>query len=517
MQSKADLTCLVIEADELLRDFLQEYLTRNGARTTVTQDIEEGAVAARLSSFDLVLVEETPGGESPAILRKLMHACPDSRVVVIASIGSLESSVHAFRNGAYDYLTKPIGSEELRRLLARVRSESSAAAAAPKQSEKAPAVPAGKAAQGKGNGSHGPASGSASGSAAGSASGDEAESIIGSSAVIHEVRQLVRIAARSDATVLISGETGTGKELVSRAIHNQSERHDDPFLSLNCAALPESLFESELFGHEKGAFTGAIQARKGRFERAGSGTILLDEISEVSLGLQSKLLRVLQEREFERIGSTTTERLNARVLATTNRDLAVEIKNERFRSDLYYRLSVFPIHLPPLRERGQDILELAAHFLAQFADRNESAAPRTLSEAAQAKLLAYSWPGNVRQLHNCLERACLLATSERILAQDLAIAGADPVSEDAGTGILENPKSVLEKMEEELLLRAIQECGGNRTEAARRLGITTRTLRNKLHRMGKMGFMKGEDVSGKPVPSSFTPLDSETFARSLTT
>ncbi len=508
MQSKADLTCLVIEADELLRDFLQEYLTRNGARTTVTPDLEEGAVAARLSSFDLILVEETPGGESTALMRKLMQSCSDSRVVVIASIGSLESSVHAFRNGAYDYLTKPIGSEELRRLLARVRSESAAAATAEKPDAKVAASPAGSAGNGLGR--------STGGSAPAPVAGSESESIIGSSAVIHEVRQLVRIAARSDATVLISGETGTGKELVSRSIHDQSDRSNDPFLSLNCAALPESLFESELFGHEKGAFTGAIQARKGRFERAGSGTILLDEISEVSLGLQSKLLRVLQEREFERIGSTTTERLNARVLATTNRDLATEIKNERFRSDLYYRLSVFPIHLPPLRERGQDILELATHFLAQFAARNESAPPRTLSEAAQAKLLAYSWPGNVRQLHNCLERACLLATSDRILAQDLAIAGADPVREDGG-GILENPKSVLEKMEEELLLRAIQECAGNRTEAARRLGITTRTLRNKLHRMGKMGFMKGEDISGKPVPSSFTPMDSESFARSLTT
>ncbi|HPC48267.1 MAG TPA: sigma 54-interacting transcriptional regulator, partial [Deltaproteobacteria bacterium] len=308
------------------------------------------------------------------------------------------------------------------------------------------------------------------------------EDIVGNSKSMKEVFGLVSQVADSNTTVLIHGETGTGKELVAKAIHRKSPRSQAPFVEVNCAAMPDTLLESELFGHERGAFTGASQRRRGRFEEANGGTIFLDEVGELSSVAQAKLLRVIQERQFQPLGSNTTIRVNVRIIAATNRDLLQDVESGNFRSDLYYRLNVFPIYLPPLRERGGDILLLADHFVEKYA-RQLGKRIKRISTPAIDMLLAYHWPGNVRELENCIERAVLLAGGDTIdgihLPPSLQMKTVLPEKKHHG-----KLESLVGSFERSLIVDALKDAKGNQSEAARLLGTTKRIIQYKIARYG---------------------------------
>ncbi|SPE62321.1 Transcriptional regulatory protein FlbD (fragment) [Verrucomicrobia bacterium] len=322
--------------------------------------------------------------------------------------------------------------------------------------------------------------------------GEDTRQLLGRSEAMEEVRRLVRQVARTQATVLIQGESGTGKELVARALHFESPRASAPLIRVNCAAVPENLIESEFFGHEKGAFTGALNKREGRFELAHGGTILLDEISEVSTAVQAKLLRVLQEREFERVGGSRTIKVDVRVLATTNRRLEQNVERKEFREDLFFRLNVVPIHLPPLREHREDILFLAEKFLV-LAARKHGCAAHHISEDCAAVLMHHAWPGNVRELQNVIERAVILAGESRCIEPPhlclTGVQGAQALSCETSRVSFLAPEAsakpnsfpTLQEVEKRHILAALELCGNNRTQSAKRLGISVRTLRNKLN------------------------------------
>ncbi len=290
--------------------------------------------------------------------------------------------------------------------------------------------------------------------------------------------------ARSSATVLITGESGTGKELLARYLHDQSPRRDQPYVRVNCAALSDGLVESELFGHERGAFTGALEARRGRLEAAAGGTLFLDEISEVSKRVQAKLLRVLEEEEYERVGSSDTRRLDARVIAASNRDLGRGVRHRRFRTDLYYRLNVLRLHVPPLRERREDIPPLVQHFVTRF--RGDGVvAIRGVTKQSMQRLCDHDWPGNIRELRNIVQRACVLADEPLLAIEEL------PKLPDPPTAPAADPDQFgalrLDEIERQVILSRLRRCGGNKTAAAAELGVTSRTLRNKLQRYRRLG------------------------------
>jgi len=318
----------------------------------------------------------------------------------------------------------------------------------------------------------------------------DADCMIAEDPAMVSVRELLRRVAGSGATVMISGESGCGKEVVARFVHRQSDRAEQPFVAINCAAIPESMLESMLFGYEKGAYTGAHQTRAGKFEHANGGTLLLDEISEMDLGLQAKLLRVLQEKEVERLGGSTLIPLDVRVLATTNRDLREEVARGRFREDLYYRLNVFPVHVPPLRERRQDILPLATHLLQRHAEDR----CLQLAREAELKLLAHDWHGNVRELENCMQRAAILTQGNLVTEQNIFFEDAMRVEpqappqvaaeEHGGDSLLNGG---LKDRERQLIVNALQSVGGRRKDAAEILGISPRTLRYKLAKLKEQG------------------------------
>lgn len=313
-----------------------------------------------------------------------------------------------------------------------------------------------------------------------------------------EMLRILELAARvapSRSTVLIQGESGTGKEVIARFIHEKSGRSSGPFVAVNCAALPETLLESELFGHEKGAFTGAIGRKKGKFELAGGGTLLLDEISEMAVSVQAKLLRVLQQREVDRVGGSAPVTVDVRVLATTNRDLETEVKEGRFRKDLFYRLNVVPLHIPPLRKRQEDIGPLAEHFLEETALLNHIPA-KTLSPEAEARLRRMPWPGNVRELENLMERAMLLVDGEQVEPFDLDfLAGLGADTENEPAEAIDGPLLPLREMEKQMIFRALDDHQGNRMRASKVLGISVRTLRNKLNEYQRES---GEETSSAP-------------------
>jgi Nif-specific regulatory protein len=306
--------------------------------------------------------------------------------------------------------------------------------------------------------------------------------IIGHSKIMQDVFALVSQVADSKTTVLITGETGTGKELIAQAIHMNSSRKKGPFVQVNCAAIPDTLIESELFGHEKGAFTGALQQRRGRFEEANNGTIFLDEVGELSAAAQVKLLRVLQEKSFQPLGSSRVVRVNVRIIAATNRDLEQDIEASHFRADLYYRLNVFPIYMPPLRDRGSDIILLADHFVLKYA-REMGKDVRNISNAAIEAFLAHKWPGNVRELENCIERAILLTNSDTIdiihLPPSLQVRGSNGDKKDSG-----KLSSLVEAQERALIIDMLETTGGNQTQAAKMLGTTKRVIQYKISKLG---------------------------------
>jgi DNA-binding NtrC family response regulator len=466
---------LVVDDEPLMREFLGETLTRQRYRVKVVGDGEEALSLLKRDRYALVLSDlRMPERDGLSLLRAAREVSPETRFVIMTGYATIDNAVEAMKLGAADYLTKPFSADQAEELVRRVLEESGNA-----DPDNGAGVPA------------------------------PVRVLVGDSPQMQEVRSLIRLAASTGATVLVTGETGTGKELVARAIHEQSTRSSRPLVRVNCAAVPESLFESELFGHERGAFTGAIRQKKGRFELAHGGTLLMDEVSEMVKGLQAKLLRVLQEKEYERVGGTSTLRADVRVIATTNKDLAQEIRDGRFRSDLYYRLSVFPIEVPPLRERMSDVPQLVEHFLRLHCERN-GLGPKELSAEAMESLHFCGWPGNVRQLENSLERAAILARGPVIGPECFPSLNDTSLDSDVLPGQGQMPAGQsLKEMERTLLLRTLTEVGGNRSLAASRLGISTRTLRNKLHEMGRMDFLKSgpepggvvDEDGGKNLPS----------------
>jgi len=446
-------TVLIVDDDAALREGLAETLTDLGHAARMASSGRE-ALAMLSDEIDAVLLDlRMPGGlDGIDVLRRIRSRDDAPPVVVLTAFASAENTIEAMRLGAFDHLTKPIGRDELKALLdglpSRVRSR-------------------------------------------GAARQSSADALIGSSDGMRRVQKAIGLAADSEATVLILGETGTGKELVARALHVHSQRRDHSFIAVNCAAIPADLLESELFGHVKGSFTGATNDRSGAFRDAESGTLFLDEIGDMPLAMQAKILRALQERIITPVGGKPV-RTSARVVAATHRDLPKLVTDGQFREDLYYRLNVVPIAIPSLCGRPSDIVPLAEHFLTLAASPAGSC--KQLTRAAVDKLRRYTWPGNVRELRNVIERACVLTRSDIIDAANIDIGG--PEQPSAGAPLLEaDLPSAVAQLEETMIRKALEVCGGNRTEAARRLNINRQFLYTKMQRYG----LTDGEVSRKPT------------------
>jgi len=452
---------IVLEDDAILRNNLAQTLRRRRYDVAAVSTIAEAQEYLAADNFDLIILDvRLPDGDGTDLLKALQQRPQRPLVVITTGFGSVESAVECMKNGAFDYLIKPFSTEQIEVVLRKAEEFTQLLKVNRFLSQET----------------------------------DEAEQeLLGNSPAMQELRQLIRKVARTQATVLIQGESGTGKELVARAIYRESPRAHGPFIKVNCAAIPENLIESEFFGHEKGAFTGAINKREGRFELAHGGTILLDEISEISPSVQAKLLRVLQEREFERVGGTRTIKVDVRVIATTNRNLEQSVERKEFRQDLFFRLNVVPIHLPPLRERRSDIVPLAEEFMRRFS-RKHGVHIKGFSDAALAALQAHDWPGNVRELQNVVERAVILCGDDGLLEpghlglstpvqlrSETRSANPSPAVPAPPGPAADGHFPTLAELERQHILAALQFCKGNRTHAARVLGISIRTLRNKLH------------------------------------
>lgn len=438
---------LIVDDEEGLREFLSEALSDDGHDTVTAESGEAALGLLAKRGFDLMVTDlKMPGMSGLDLLRSAKEDKPDLEVIVLTAHGTVDSAVEAMRLGAFDFLQKPISSPAELRLLAARALERRSLLAIKERLDR-----------------------------------DDGELPLsyGAPTMIPVVSALQKV-AQTDATVLLTGESGTGKEVAARAVHRWSRRKDGPFIAVNCAALSESLLESELFGHEKGAFTGATAARRGRIELAAGGTFFLDEIGELKPELQAKLLRVLQERTFERIGGSRSLQADVRWVAATNRDLEKQVEEGAFREDLYHRLAVFPVELPPLRERREDILPLAETLLKRIAADLGRPLPK-LTLAARKEIVERSWSGNVRELANALERAAIVAEDNEIDEADLwvgkkkaAIRGAEISSE----------LKTLEALERDAIQRTLLAVDGNRRMAAERLGIGLRTLYEKLKRYG---------------------------------
>ena len=435
---------LIVDDEEGIRSFLGDVLEEQGHDVVLAADGAEAAELLGKRSFHLMLTDlKMPRLDGMSLLREARRIAPEMEVIVLTAHGSVETAVEAMRLGAFDYLTKPLsGPAELRLLAARAlehrRLRDESALHEPDDSD--------------GFVAHDPA-------------------------MLAVVDQLKRVAG-TEATVLLTGESGTGKEVAARAVHRWSKRSDGPFVAVNCAAISETLLESEMFGHRKGAFTGATETRRGRLELAEGGTLFLDEIGEMKPELQARLLRVLQDRRFERVGGTRTIEADVRWIAATNRDLDELMRDGRFREDLYHRLSVFPIRLPPLRERPGDVAPLCTFLLREVARRMARPALH-LGEQAAATLAAHPWPGNVRELANVLERAAILADGDRIDPEHLLLGTTARAAPD--------PPRSLAEVEEQAIRAALAAEGGNRKRAAARLGIGLRTLYDKIKLYGLRG------------------------------
>ncbi|MFJ7883205.1 sigma-54-dependent transcriptional regulator [Pseudomonas sp. NPDC096917] len=444
---------LLVEDDHALREALADTLLLAGHDFKAVGSGEDALLAVAGEAFSLVISDvNMPGMDGHQLLSRLRASHPQLPVLLMTAHGAVERAVDAMRQGAADYLVKPFEPKALLDLVAR--------------------------------------------HALGSLSAADSEGPVAVEPASAQLLTLAARVARSDSTVLISGESGTGKEVLARYIHQHSRRVNQPFVAINCAAIPDNMLEATLFGHEKGSFTGAIAAQPGKFEQADGGTLLLDEISEMPLGLQAKLLRVLQEREVERVGGRKPISLDIRVVATTNRDLAGEVAAGRFREDLYYRLSVFPLAWSPLRERTADILPLAERLLAKHISKMKHA-PVRFSAQAQACLIGYPWPGNVRELDNAIQRALILQQSGLIEAPDFCLAGpvaCAPLPVVAPASVAAPAESAgalgddLRRREFEMIIDTLRAERGRRKEAAERLGISPRTLRYKLAQMRDAGM-----------------------------
>jgi DNA-binding NtrC family response regulator len=511
---------LVLDDEPLIQKVLDELFRRKKYTVSIAGSIAQAEALISRENFDLIMLDvRLPDGDGQQFLERV-SAMPDRPLVVMMTgHGTIESAVACMRGGAFDYLIKPFSPGQIEIVLKKADSYRQLVKVNRYFSE-----------QDGGDGD-----------------------LLGRSPSIARLRQLIERVAPTDATVLITGENGTGKEMVARELYRHSPRRNEPYIKVNCAALSENLIESELFGHEKGSFTGATDRREGRFELANRGTLLLDEVSEIPANLQAKLLRVLQEREFERVGGTKTIKVNVRILATSNRDLMPFVEKGLFRSDLYYRLNVFPVHVPPLRERAEDILLLAEAFLRRFARKHGLKIPGFSDHAASA-LMSYPWPGNVRELQNTIERAIILSENGRpvssaalglpTLSRPLSSAvpttpvaqPAPPVSiplavppplmppsgpppaeliseastsfepeersgellvpvEEKSASTATAPIVPLDELEKQAILSALRSTGGNRTRTADLLKISIRTLRNKLQEYRASGdYADGDET-----------------------
>jgi two-component system, NtrC family, response regulator AtoC len=450
---------LVVDDETNLRKVLATMLRRDGFDVTVAQDGAQGLAEFQKNGADIVVTDLVMPRAGGLDLLKGVHAQdPGVPVVIITAHGTVDSAVEAIKAGAFDYITKPFDQVELSAVIAK--------AARTRQSTLRSARP-----------------------------DDRSRAIIGEAPQMHEVFRIIDKVAATPSTVLITGESGTGKELVATALHEGSGRRDGPFIKINCAAIPKDLMESELFGYERGAFTGAVTSKPGRFELADGGTLFLDEIGEIPVEMQVKLLRALQESEFERVGGIKTVRVDVRIIAATNRELRAEIDAGRFRKDLYYRLAVVPIRLPALRERPGDIPMLARHFLEKY-NRRLGKSLQGLTEDCLSALQAYSWPGNIRELENLMERVVLFADGPLVRGEDLpepVRGGADApspmgapaldVSNGEG-GLKDIVRMKAAELERDLIQRALEETAGNVTRAAKLLQISRKSLQTKMKEFG---------------------------------
>jgi DNA-binding NtrC family response regulator len=448
---------LLVEDEAPLREALAEQLADRGY---AVEQAESGEAAlARLADFayDVIITDlRLPGIDGSAVIDAALDRYPDIVAIVVTGYGTVKDAVEAIKRGAWDFVSKPFQIDELLHALnaaleqRRLKSENAYLRAQLDERYRF-------------------------------------EGLIGKSPAMKRLFQLLETVAATNSTILITGETGTGKEVVARAIHHNSPRKTHRFVALNCSAIPETLLEAEIFGHVRGAFTGAIGNREGRLEQAHRGTLFLDEVGTMSAALQMKLLRVLQEREFERVGDSKTIKVDVRVIAATNSDLLKMVGDGQFREDLYYRLNVIPVHIPPLRERRDDITLLVQHFLEKF--RSTGSATVTVSQEAMRRLMSYAWPGNVRQLENATERAVAFGGSRgQIEAADLPpeIAGAEPPSVSASLALPEEGVDLdafVAKIERELIQRSLERTGGNKGQAAKLLNLKRTTLVEKLKRL----------------------------------
>ena len=445
---------LIVDDDPAHRKMLRTLLKSWGA---VVDEAEDGSIAIRVCRdvpYDLILMDVLmPDVDGISALQAIKSYNPSIPILIMTAYSKVEAAVEAVKAGAYDYLSKPLDFESLRLTIGRALDHASLKNENRTLKEQL--------------------------------KGFDTGGIIGSSPAMRKLLEMLAMVAPSDATVLVTGDSGTGKELIARAIHANSARSAGPFVAVNCAALSENLLESELFGHEKGAFTGAEKTRDGRFAQADTGTIFLDEIGEISAAMQVKLLRVLQEREFQRVGGNQSIRVDVRIVAATNRELGAEVEAGRFRQDLYFRLNVVTLEVPPLRDRVEDIPLLAASFLERFAKKNTKAV-KGFTPAAMDCLLKYSWPGNVRELENVVERGVVLLLGEYVSERELPAAVAEAAlkipAADLAVGALAGLS--LDEVEKRAIMATLETCGGNKSEAARRLGVTRKTLHSKLARYG---------------------------------
>jgi len=454
-----DTRRVLVADDELnMRRVLEAMLRREGYEVITAANGQEALSGMNAGVHTVITDLKMPVLDGMALLKRLSSDYPDVPVVMITAHGSVENAVEAVKLGAFDYLEKPFEQEQIRQVVAKAMSTYTLA-----RRDARPEEPSGRG----------------------------RFRLVGESPAIRQIYAVVEKVANTPSTVLITGESGTGKELIARALHENSSRHGGPFIKINCAAIPKTLMESELFGYEKGAFTGAVGAKPGRFELAHGGTLFLDEIGEIPVEMQVKLLRVLQESEFERVGGIKTIKVDVRLVTATNRDLLQDISAGSFREDLYYRLNVVPIHIPPLRERREDIPLLLDHFLAKFNDRLKKQIG-SVSADAISRMVSYHWPGNIRELENMMERTMLFCESPEIGVSDLppeigGLPAAALPAAAAGAGaasLKEAVRAETERVERELIQKALDETGGNVTQAARKLKISRKSLQTKMKELG---------------------------------
>jgi DNA-binding NtrC family response regulator len=474
---------LIVEDDLVVRNLLQSIFLRHRLAVTCADSLAQATANLAREPFDLMVLDlRLPDGDGLRFLEQVSTMPERPLVVMVTGYGSIESAVACMRAGAFDYVLKPFSPSQIDVILRKAQTYRQLVKVNNLLSDDP----------------------------------DDADGLlVGRSGAMLRLRQLIDRVAPTDATVLVTGESGTGKEMISREFYRRSPRRGQPFIKVNCAAVSPTLIESEFFGHERGAFTGATERREGRFELANNGTLLLDEVSEIPASLQAKLLRVLQEREFERVGGSRTIKVNVRIIATSNRDLMSHVQKGDFRQDLYYRLNVFPVHVPALRDRAEDIPPLSDHFLRRFT-RKHGVKVTGFSDSARAAVMAYRWPGNVRELQNTIERAVILSESGRpVNAAALGLPidfdpasvvstppwDSPPVEEPIApeaAAVTETPASPgvtdpggqvmkLDELEKHAIRAALRQTAGNRTQAAAALGISIRTLRNKLQEYREAG------------------------------